>query len=158
MTKQAQCRTVIGCTVKICDAFGTQWWKESKGGHASTFPFLPSYRHSESQPRSPTRACSQPSIFRCWFGSQSAALCMVGSTYCSVLNHKSSPDRLCTLNRHISHSTSPGMQAMLKHPSAVSRLSRGRQMDSDQTWSRSAVLRSRPSYRGNKQYIVCRGT
>lgn len=60
-----------------------------------------------------------------WFGSQSAGLCVLGSTFCSVLNHKSSLDRLCTLNRHISHITSLGMYWRQRHPSTVSRLKAG---------------------------------
>lgn len=93
-----------------------------------------------------------------YVGSQSAGLCMVGSTYYSALYHKSSLDRLCTLNRHISHITSQGIHGTLRHPSAVSRLNAndwGRQMDPDQTRSKSKHMALPSSMLLNTQNSSC---
>lgn len=54
-------------------------------------------------------------------GSQSTVLCTAAITNYSEVHHESGLDRLCALNRHISHIKSQRIRGTLKHPSAVSR-------------------------------------
>lgn len=121
VTKGAECRTLIGCIVNIRHVFAMQLWEEIISGKPDLrrtcflcplLSFLLSYFHI--MPHNVTTPLHQPAPVQSllsldvWYDSQSAALCTVGRTYCSVLNHKSSLDRLCTLNRHVSHITSQG--------------------------------------------------
>lgn len=94
MTKGAQCKTLIGCihnTNNIFYKVTVTACKDCEEGQAfiSTviFPVMPhSARVSLHQPV-PVQMISSLDV---WQGSPSAALRMVGSTYCSVSNHKSS--------------------------------------------------------------------
>lgn len=54
-------------------------------------------------------------------GSQSTVLCTAAITNYSEVHHKSGLDRLCALNRHISHINSQRIRATLQHPSTLSR-------------------------------------